>query len=201
MADTTARTRLRASFSALCLLMAGVGWVGQPDTTGAEHRVGGTYAGIGQAAGIDHPGCPLPDSEPTSSPLGTAVTAAATAAPNAHGTVSATIGYVTFGPRLQRIDPGEAGRVVSLRLDVVAAAGTHDPQLRVDVDGARLLSCPSRALAPGHVARVVLRVWVPAVAGASWIRVAAAVRVRTQPGAATSLFRTSYRVRVAAAAP
>ncbi len=110
--------------------------------------------------------------------------------------LSVIIGYVTFGQRLRRLDPVAGGHVVRLRLDVVAAGGTYDPDLRIDVDGARLLSCSLHELAPGRVAHVVLRVWIPARVEGRSIRVTATVRLRTDARGDARVFRETYEVPI-----
>ncbi|MFI5099020.1 MAG: hypothetical protein ACHQE5_00660 [Actinomycetes bacterium] len=112
--------------------------------------------------------------------------------------VAAAIALVTFGSRLHRWEAPRPGHVLVLRLDVLAAAGTVDPDLRLDVDGARLLSCPRRDLVPGRVAHLLLTVWVPGSAAGGTVRVTATVRVRPHPKAPVRLFRKTYSVDVCA---
>jgi hypothetical protein len=110
--------------------------------------------------------------------------------------VAATIDFVTFGPRLHVRGPVRAGHVVELRLDVIAAAGTWDPDLRLDVDGARLLSCARRDLQPGRVTHLLLRVWVPRHPQGMAIQVTAVVRVRPHRHADVLVFRQTYSARI-----
>jgi hypothetical protein len=110
--------------------------------------------------------------------------------------LSATIRYVTFGSRLHRRHIPTAGRVLELRLDVIAAAGTRDPDLRLDVDGARLLSCPRLDLTPGRVTHLTLAVWVPRSAAGRTVRVTASVRIRPHPKGAVLRFRHTYLVAI-----
>jgi len=146
-------------------------------------------------------GCPRHDRD-QKQPLRTGTDAAMQAVKGQAGdsgvsaSVSVTIGYVTFGQRLRRLDPVAGGHVVRLRLDVVAAGGTYDPDLRIDVDGARLLSCSLHELTPGRVAHVVLRVWVPSKAQGRSVRVTATVRLRTNARGDVRPFRETYEVPI-----
>lgn len=112
------------------------------------------------------------------------------------GNVTATIDVVTFGPRLHIRGQVRAGHVVEVRLDVIAAAGTWDPDLRLDVDGARLLSCARRDLQPGRVTHLLLRVWVPRHPQGMTVQVTAVVRVRPHRHAAVLVFRKAYSASI-----
>ncbi len=158
---------------------------GSSAAAGSTARLGTTDHGC--RAGRDHD-----DRERQAAPV--AVASSPTRAAGAM--VSADIGYVTFGQRLRRLHTPRAGYVLELRLDVIAAAGTHDPDLRLDVDGARLLSCARYDLTPGRVAHLTLTVWVSRSMGGSRLRVTATVRVRAHPQTAVLAFRKTYSVPV-----
>jgi hypothetical protein len=106
--------------------------------------------------------------------------------------VAATIDFVTFGHRLHLRGQVRAAHVVELGLDVIAATGTWDPDLRLDVDGARLLSCARRDLQPGRVTHMLFRVWVPRHPQGMAIQVTAVVRVRPHRHADVLVFRQTY---------
>ncbi len=152
------------------------------------------HPGHGCRFAQDGPHLP-PSPMPSGSTMSTGPSGALSTGTSA-ASVSATIAVVTFGSRSHRWAAAKPGQALELRLDVLAAAGTVDPDLRLDVDGARLLSCPRHDLVPGRVAHLLLTVWVPRSAAGGTVRVTATVRVRPHPKAAVQVFRRAYLVAV-----
>jgi hypothetical protein len=164
---------------------------------GSSASVSSRHDHPGRGCRLDHDGRDPASPEPVASTWSSGA-APSEATEDSVASVSATIALVTFGSRLHRWDAARPGHVLVLRLDVVAAAGTVDPDLWLDVDGASLLSCPRRDLVPGQVAHLRVTVWVPRSAAGGTVRVTATVRVRPHPKAAVQVFRKTYRVAVCA---
>jgi hypothetical protein len=113
-----------------------------------------------------------PSSAPSSAPVGGST---------ADATVRATLALAVFGVRLHHPRYACTGRPVTLGLDVIASAGTHDAEMTVVVGGQRVLRLAPRHLVPGRVTHVtaVLRLSPQTRRGS--VRVLAIVQLRQGP--------------------
>ena len=116
--------------------------------------------------------------------------------PQPGAAVQASIDYVSFGPHAHLLGPARPGRLLGVRLDVLAATNTFDADLRWDVDGARLLGCWRDDLVPGRVAHLTMALLVPRSAAGTVIGVTVIVQVRAERRGVVLQFRRTYRLPV-----